>query len=51
MNTEQNKVSENKAKQKPILELLIILAFGIAVYIFAASYDVVNYELISELIS
>lgn len=42
MNTEQNTVSENKTKQKPILELLIIFAFGIAVFIFAASFDILE---------
>jgi hypothetical protein len=42
MNTEQNTVPENKAKQKPILELLIILVFSIAIYIFAASYDILE---------
>jgi hypothetical protein len=42
MNTEQNTVPENKAKQKPILELLIILVFSIAIYIFAAIYDILE---------
>ena len=37
MNTEQN-----QAKQKPTLELLIILVFGIVVYILAASYDILE---------
>jgi len=42
MNTEQNTVPANKTKQNAILELLIILAFCIAIYIFAASYDILE---------
>jgi hypothetical protein len=42
MNKRQNTVSENEAKQRPIFELLIILALGITVYIFATSYDILE---------
>ena len=37
-----NKVTENKAKQKLLLELLIIFAFCIAIFIFSAHYDILE---------
>lgn len=42
MKTEQKMAPENEAAQKPILELLIILAISIAVYILAARYDILE---------
>ena len=37
-----NTVPENRAMPKPVLELLIILAFSIAIFIFAAHYDILE---------
>lgn len=42
MNAEQNTFPENMGTRKPILELLTILVLSIAVYIFAASYDILE---------
>ena len=42
MNAEQNTAPENKEKQKVIIELLIIFAFAIAVFIFASIYDILE---------
>jgi len=42
VNTEQHTGPENKPGKKLILELLIILGFAFAVYIFASSYDVLE---------
>lgn len=38
----QNTIPENREKQKLILELIIILVFSIAVFIFAANYDILE---------
>jgi PAS domain S-box-containing protein len=42
MNTEQNKITNNSGKQRPVLEILIIIAFCITIYIFAANYDILE---------
>ncbi len=39
MNKEHNAISENKVKPNLLLELFVILALGIVVYMLAARYD------------
>jgi hypothetical protein len=42
MNSRQKIVSENRAKQKLVLELLIIFVFSIVIFIFASHYDILE---------
>jgi len=42
MNSRQKMVSENRAKQKLVLELLIIFVFTIVIFVFASHYDILE---------